>query len=46
MKSTDFSKYLSDYLCKYLPVECGISRSTGRTGFAKNKERKLKNRRL
>lgn len=28
MKTTDFSKYLSDYLTQYLPIECGISPNT------------------
>jgi len=28
MKPTDFSKYLTDYLTQYLPVECGVSRNT------------------
>lgn len=28
MKPTDFSKYLTDFLCKYLPLECGVSRNT------------------
>ena len=28
MKPTDFSNYLSDFLCQYLPVECGVSRNT------------------
>jgi site-specific recombinase XerD len=28
MKPTDFSKYLTDYLSNYLPVECGISQNT------------------
>jgi len=28
MKPTNFSKYLTDYLTKYLPVECGVSRNT------------------
>jgi len=31
MKPTDFSKYLSDFLCQYLPVECGVSRNTIQT---------------
>jgi len=28
MKPTDFSKYLTDYLSQYLPVECGFSVNT------------------
>jgi site-specific recombinase XerD len=28
MKPTDFSKFLTDYLTQYLPVECGMSRNT------------------
>ncbi len=28
MKPTDFSKYLTDYLIRYLPTECGMSRNT------------------
>ena len=28
MKPTDFSKYLTDYLTQYLPVECGVARNT------------------
>ncbi len=28
MKPTDFSKYLTDYLSRYLPVECGVSGNT------------------
>ena len=31
MKPTDFSKYLTDYLTQYLPVECGASRNTIQT---------------
>ncbi|MFT4093858.1 MAG: tyrosine-type recombinase/integrase [Niabella sp.] len=31
MKPTDFSKYLSDYLTQYLPVECGVSPNTIKT---------------
>jgi len=31
MKPTDFSKYLTDYLSRYLPVECGVSRNTIQT---------------
>lgn len=31
MKSTDFSKYLSDYLTQYLPIECGVSPNTIKT---------------
>ncbi|GHT32333.1 integrase [Bacteroidia bacterium] len=31
MKPTDFSKYLTDYLTRYLPVECGVSRNTIQT---------------
>lgn len=31
MKTTDFSKYLSDYLTRYLPVECGASSNTVKT---------------
>jgi len=31
MKPTDFSKYLTDYLTQYLPVECGVSRNTIQT---------------
>jgi site-specific recombinase XerD len=31
MKPTDFSKYLTDYLTQYLPVECGVSRNTLQT---------------
>ncbi len=28
MKPTDFSRYLSDYLTRYLPAECGVSPNT------------------
>lgn len=28
MKPTDFSRYLSDYLTQYLPIECGVSPNT------------------
>jgi site-specific recombinase XerD len=28
MKPTDFSRYLTDYLTQYLPVECGVSQNT------------------
>jgi integrase/recombinase XerD len=28
MKTTDFSKYLTNYLTQYLPVECGVSSNT------------------
>lgn len=28
MKTTDFSKYLTDYLAHYLPNECGVSPNT------------------
>lgn len=28
MKPTDFSRYLSDYLTRYLPTECGVSPNT------------------
>jgi site-specific recombinase XerD len=28
MKPTDFSKYLTDYMTQYLPMECGVSRNT------------------
>jgi site-specific recombinase XerD len=31
MKATDFSRYLSDYLTQYLPVECGVSSNTVKT---------------
>ena len=31
MKPTDFSKLLTDYLSRYLPVECGVSRNTIQT---------------
>lgn len=31
MKITDFSKYLSDYLSQYLPIECGLSPNTIKT---------------
>lgn len=31
MKTTDFSKYLSDYLTQYLPNECGVSPNTIQT---------------
>ena len=31
MKPTDFSKYLTDYLTQYLPVECGVSVNTIQT---------------
>lgn len=31
MKPKDFSKYLSDYLTQYLPVECGVSPNTVKT---------------
>lgn len=31
MKPTDFSKYLSNFLTQYLPVECGISNNTIQT---------------
>lgn len=31
MKPTDFSKYLSDYLTQYLPIECGVSPNTIKT---------------
>ncbi len=31
MKATDFSRYLSDYLTQYLPVECGTSPNTVKT---------------
>lgn len=31
MKSTDFSKYLTNYLTQYLPIECGMSRNTVQT---------------
>lgn len=31
MRPTDFSKYLTDYLTQYLPVECGVSRNTIQT---------------
>ena len=31
MKPADFSKYLSDFLCQYLPIECGLSRNTIQT---------------
>jgi integrase/recombinase XerD len=28
MKTTDFSKYITDYLTQYLPIECGASPNT------------------
>lgn len=31
MKPTDFSRYLSDYLTQYLPIECGVSPNTIKT---------------
>lgn len=31
MKPTDFSRYLSDYLTQYLPIECGVSPNTVKT---------------
>lgn len=31
MKTTDFSKYLSDYLIQYLPNECGVAHNTIQT---------------
>lgn len=31
MRPTDFSRYLSDYLTQYLPVECGVSPNTVKT---------------
>ena len=31
MKPTDFSKYITDYLTQYLPVECGVSHNTIQT---------------
>jgi len=31
MKPTDFSKYLTDYMTQYLPVECGVSINTIQT---------------
>jgi len=31
MKPTDFSKYLTDYLTRYLPNECGVSPNTIQT---------------
>lgn len=31
MKPTDFSKYLTNYLTQYLPVECGVSPNTIQT---------------
>jgi len=31
MKTTDFSKYLTDYLAQYLPNECGVSPNTIQT---------------
>jgi integrase/recombinase XerD len=31
MRPTDFSRYLSDYLTQYLPMECGVSPNTVKT---------------
>lgn len=31
MKTTDFSKYITDYLTQYLPIECGASPNTIQT---------------
>lgn len=28
MKTTDFARYLTDFLGRYLPIECGMSRNT------------------